>query len=43
MFDPSGRPWIIELNSMPGLIAYPGKEKIMARMHGELIKAFKSF
>jgi glutathione synthase/RimK-type ligase-like ATP-grasp enzyme len=43
MFDSSGRPWIIELNSMPGLFIYPGKELMMKKMYKELIKIFRDF
>jgi len=41
MFDRHNRPWIVELNSMPGLLIHPGKELLMQKMYEELIKIFK--
>lgn len=43
MFDRQRRPWIIELNSMPGLLIYPEKELMMKKMYKELTKVFRSF
>lgn len=41
MFDKSRRPWIVELNSMPGLYFTPAEKPSMMKMYGELLKVFK--
>jgi glutathione synthase/RimK-type ligase-like ATP-grasp enzyme len=41
MFDKKGRPWIVELNSMPGLFFTPEEKPYMMEMYAELLKVFK--
>ncbi|PIR73654.1 MAG: hypothetical protein COU40_01395 [Candidatus Moranbacteria bacterium CG10_big_fil_rev_8_21_14_0_10_35_21] len=42
MFDKSQKPWIIELNSMPGMYFPKEEEKCMEKTYLELIKLFKN-
>lgn len=41
MFDKEKRPWIVELNSMPGLFFTPEEKPYMIEMYRELSKVFK--
>jgi glutathione synthase/RimK-type ligase-like ATP-grasp enzyme len=41
MFDENGRPWIVELNSMPGLYFTPAEKPYMLKMYDELLAIFK--
>lgn len=41
MFDKKRRPWIVELNSMPGLYFTPEEKPYMIKMYRELLKIFK--
>lgn len=41
MFDENKRPWIVELNSMPGLYFTPQEKPYIMEMYGDLIKIFK--
>ncbi len=41
MFDEKQRPWIVELNSMPGLFFTPEEKPYMIEMYKELLKVFK--
>ncbi len=41
MFDKKRRPWIVELNSMPGLYFTPAEKPSMVRMYNELLAMFK--
>lgn len=41
MFDKKGRPWVVELNSMPGLYFTPKEKPYMVKMYKELLKLFK--
>lgn len=41
MFDETGRPWIVELNTMPGIYFSPGQEKERDAFFLALIKEFK--
>lgn len=41
MFDKKKRPWIVELNSMPGLYFTPTEKPYMVKMYRELIRVFK--
>jgi glutathione synthase/RimK-type ligase-like ATP-grasp enzyme len=41
MFDENRRPWIVELNSMPGLYFTPAEKPSMMKMYEELLKVFK--
>jgi glutathione synthase/RimK-type ligase-like ATP-grasp enzyme len=41
MFDKKKRPWIVELNSMPGLFFTPAEKKFMFAMYKELLRIFK--
>ncbi len=41
MFDEKKRPWIVELNSMPGLFFTPQEKPYMVKMYRELLKIFK--
>lgn len=41
MFDKNRRPWIVELNSMPGLYFTPEEKPSMMQMYAELLKVFK--
>lgn len=42
MFDKKRKPWIVELNSMPGLYFTADEKTSMVKMYKELIKVFKS-
>jgi len=42
MFDEKGKPWIVELNSMPGLFFTPEEKPHMIEMYEALLKAFKN-
>ncbi|KKQ12403.1 MAG: Prokaryotic glutathione synthetase, ATP-grasp domain family [Candidatus Moranbacteria bacterium GW2011_GWF2_36_839] len=41
MFDEKKRPWIVELNSMPGLFFTPEEKPYMLKMYQELLEMFK--
>ena len=41
MFDEKKRPWIVELNSMPGLYFTPQEKPYMLELYKELIATFK--
>jgi glutathione synthase len=41
MFDENKRPWIVELNSMPGLYFTPEEKSSMLKMYQELLRVFK--
>lgn len=41
MFDENGRPWIVELNSMPGMYFAPGQEDTRKTFYGDLLDAIK--
>jgi glutathione synthase/RimK-type ligase-like ATP-grasp enzyme len=41
MFDKNKKPWIVELNSMPGLYFTPSEKPYMLKMYEELLKVFK--
>lgn len=41
MFDENQRPWIVELNSMPGLYFTEDEKPFMLKMYKELIRVFK--
>lgn len=41
MFDENKRPWIVELNSMPGLYFTPPEKPYMLELYKELIETFK--
>ena len=41
MFDEKERPWIVELNSMPGLYFTPEEKPYMLKMYQELLNIFK--
>ncbi|MDI6778030.1 MAG: hypothetical protein QMD77_02460 [Patescibacteria group bacterium] len=41
MFDEKRKPWVVELNSMPGLFFTPEEKSSMIRMYKELLKIFK--
>jgi glutathione synthase/RimK-type ligase-like ATP-grasp enzyme len=41
MFDENKKPWIVELNSMPGLYFTPAEKPYMVNMYNELLKVFK--
>jgi len=41
MFDEKKQPWIVELNSMPGLFFTPEEKSSMIGMYKELLKVFK--
>lgn len=41
MFDESQRPWIVEMNAMPGLFFSPEEKSSMIELYNELIKIFK--
>jgi glutathione synthase/RimK-type ligase-like ATP-grasp enzyme len=41
MFDENKRPWIVELNSMPGLYFTPKEKPYMLKMYAELLRVFK--
>jgi glutathione synthase/RimK-type ligase-like ATP-grasp enzyme len=42
MFDENKKPWIVELNSMPGLFFTPEEKKSMLGMYAELLSVFKN-
>lgn len=42
MFDENNKPWVIELNTMPGMYFAPGQEEWMDRMYSQLIEIFKA-
>ncbi|MDO8565762.1 MAG: hypothetical protein Q7S04_01070 [Candidatus Moranbacteria bacterium] len=42
MFDKSKRPWVVELNSMPGLYFTPEEKPSMMKMHRSLLRVFKN-
>jgi glutathione synthase/RimK-type ligase-like ATP-grasp enzyme len=41
MFDEHKKPWIVELNSMPGLFFTPEEKTSMLKMYAELLRVFK--
>jgi glutathione synthase/RimK-type ligase-like ATP-grasp enzyme len=41
MFDEAGTPWVIELNSMPGLYFTPEEKPSMEKMYQEILTIFK--
>ena len=41
MFDENQKPWIVELNSMPGLFFTPEEKPYMIKMYQELLEVFK--
>jgi len=41
MFDEKQKPWVVELNSMPGLYFTPAEKTSMLEMYGELLAVFK--
>lgn len=41
MFDPKGTPWVVELNSMPGLYFTPEEKPSMETMYAKLLDVFK--
>lgn len=41
MFDKNKRPWVVELNSMPGLYFTPEEKPSMVKMYRELFKIFQ--
>ena len=41
MFDENKKPWIVELNSMPGLFFTPEEKTSMLKMYTELLRVFK--
>ncbi len=41
MFDETGRPWVVELNSMPGLYFTSKGNRYMVKMYDALLKVFK--
>lgn len=41
MFDTSGTPWVVELNSMPGLYFTPEEKLSMIKMYRVLLQVFK--
>lgn len=41
MFDRNYKPWVVELNSMPGLYFTPEEKPSMLRVYAELLKVFK--
>lgn len=41
IFDKQGKPWIVELNSMPGLFFTPQEKPYMIGMYQELLAVFK--
>ncbi len=41
MFDKKQRPWVVELNSMPGLFFSEKEKPHMMKMYAELLKIFK--
>ena len=43
MFDEKQFPWIVELNTMPGLYFSPDQTQWMKKIYLKLIKLFKDF
>lgn len=43
MFDETGKPWIIEFNTMPGMYFPPEEEATMRRIYTRLIEELKGF
>lgn len=43
MFDEKQKPWIVELNSMPGLFFTPEEKPYMMEMYRELLEVFKKY
>jgi glutathione synthase/RimK-type ligase-like ATP-grasp enzyme len=41
MFDENQSPWVIELNTMPGMFFAPGQEEWMDKMYSKLVSIFK--
>ncbi len=41
MFDEKKRPWVVELNSMPGLYFTPEEKPSMTKMYRELLEVFR--
>lgn len=41
MFDEKGKPWIVELNSMPGLYFTPEEKPYMIEMYNALLQVFQ--
>ncbi len=41
MFDKNGKPWVVELNSMPGLYFTPSEKPYMINMYEKLLDVFK--
>jgi D-alanine-D-alanine ligase-like ATP-grasp enzyme len=41
MFDENQKPWIVELNSMPGLFFTPEEKPYMIEMYKEILDVFK--
>lgn len=41
MFDKKKKPWVVELNSMPGLYFTPEEKPYMVKMYREMLKVFK--
>ncbi|MDO8240549.1 MAG: ATP-grasp domain-containing protein [Candidatus Moranbacteria bacterium] len=42
MFDENKKPWVVELNSMPGLFFTPEEKPYMLEMYAELLQVFKT-
>ena len=42
MFDENKRPWIVEMNSMPGLFFTPEERPHIIELYEELIEVFKN-
>ncbi|MCX6765372.1 MAG: hypothetical protein NT136_00135 [Candidatus Moranbacteria bacterium] len=42
MFDKKRKPWVVELNSMPGLFFTPNEKPYMVKLYKELLRIFKS-
>lgn len=42
MFDETERPWVVELNSMPGLYFTPEEKPSMERLYAELLTVFQN-
>jgi len=41
MFDQNQKPWIVELNSMPGMYFAPGQEQVRKHFYQHLLNTFK--
>lgn len=41
MFDEKQKPWIVELNTMPGMFFAKGQEEVREKMYGSLFKFFQ--